>query len=143
MPEESYPLMAPGDDFRPKPALGPEDALPRKYARYLDQVEDLARGCKTQNGYVEGACTVACSVNETVQAVFGNELRDVQLGGIDTTKDMAEVSWDESLPADTQTGTHGPVAIERRRLSKDGKVCAPEPAVAGTASAALLAIDAH
>lgn len=143
MPEDSYPLLAPGDDFSPMPALGPEDSLPRKYARYFDQVEDKARGCDTHNGYVTNDCTVACGVNETVQAVFGNELRNVTLGGIDVEKDVAEVSWDPSLPADAETGTHGPVTIERRRLSKDGKVCAPTPAVAGDASAALLATGAH
>jgi len=137
MPADQYPLMAPADDFHPMPALGPEDALPKKYARYLDQVEDLARGCTQQNGYVSSDCTVACADGEDVQAVFGNTLRDVKLEAIDAEKDLAKVSWDTALDPDPETGEHSGT-IERRRLSKGGKVCAPTPAVAGAASAALL-----
>lgn len=183
MPLANYPLMAKGDDFSPKPAVGPEDALPRKYARYFDQVEDLARGCTTQNGYVEGACTVACAINETVQGVFGNEILTVMLRGIDTDKDIAQVTWAEAeAPAPNGFGSQfanlaetlgakdtGPVTLERRLLLKcsktDGsdleydtdragvrgqqyseykscKVCAPDPAFAGVAGAALLATGA-
>jgi hypothetical protein len=136
---QHYPIRAPLDEFSPYPAIGPEDALPRKYARYFDQVEDRARGCVTAaGGYVREACSVACEVNETVNAVFGNVLREVKINAIDEEKDLAEVSWDESLPPDPETGTHGPVIIERRRLQKDGKVCAMMASQAGRSSQAFL-----
>jgi hypothetical protein len=134
-----YPIRAPLDEFAPYPAIGPEDAIPRKYARYFDQVEDRARGCVTAaGGYVREACSVACNVNDTVNAVFGNVLREVKINAIDVEDDLAQVSWDASLPADPETGTHGPVTIERRRLQKDGKVCATMAALAGRTSQALL-----
>jgi hypothetical protein len=144
MPMKNYPLLSPADGFSPMPAVAPEDALPRKYARYLDQVEDMARGCTTAaGGYVRGECTVACEANETVSAVFGNVLREVTILSIDAEQDVAEVEWDASLPADPETGAHGPVTIERRRLRKDGKVCAATKAVAGSASQALTQLSWH
>merc|ERR1719424_148651 len=131
MDRKHYPLHAPFDKFSPMPALGPEDILPQKYARYLDQVNDRARGCGTGNGgYVNDACTVECQTGSVVQAVFGNVLRDVTLEAMDEEHDLAQVSWDASLPEDPETGTHGPVNIERRRLSVGGKTCNPSPGAA-------------
>jgi hypothetical protein len=141
---KNYPIRSPLDEFAPYPAISPEDALPRKYSKYFDQVEDRARGCVTAaGGYVREACSVACEVDETVKAVFGNVLREVKINAVDEEKDLAQVSWSTSLPADPVTGTHGPVTIERRRLQKDGKVCAMRAALAGRSSQALLQKPKH
>jgi hypothetical protein len=136
---KNYPIRAPLDEFAPFPAISPEDTMPRKYSRYFDQVEDRARGCVTSaGGYVREPCSVACDVNETVSAVFGNVLREVKINAIDEEKDLAQVSWDASLPPDPETGDHGPVTIERRRLQKGGKVCAQMASEAGRTSQAFL-----
>lgn len=70
LPRDSYPNQAKKDAIVSMPVAAREDTVPKRFARYIDQVEARSRECDT----VSPECTVACAPGDQVMAGIGNTL---------------------------------------------------------------------
>lgn len=144
MPASSYPLRAQEEAGGSVAPVSPEDIMDHRYSKYFDQVHDMAKPCR---GLVAGMvgypgappdCAIPCAEGDEVIATLGNILRKVKIDTYDPHLDMAEVSWDASLPEDPDCHCHGPKKVQRQMLAAadgSGKICqmaAPAPAANAT-----------
>lgn len=70
MPIEHYPLLAPSDQIKTIPGTAQEDTVPRKYARYLDQVSAREQLCDGDG--VSERCVTDCLPGDPVEAHLGS-----------------------------------------------------------------------
>jgi len=119
-------LMAPGDRLRPEDLppqapydevdldenLAEHDRIPKKFAKYLDQVESH-RGC---DGSME-SCTSLCSAGDSVLLDLGNAQREAQVLG---------TSAGNALEIEFATGLEGEICDVDAGCSLF-RVCAPQP----------------